>query len=76
MADEVTGREVVLARIEVASRLGAGYVAEAQGLVDSLQYPCPLSYSADPMTQATYQRGFAEGREILRAHGADVQEVA
>lgn len=34
------------------------------------------SYSADLDEQRTYERGYAEGREILRAHGADEREVA
>ncbi len=76
MAEQLTGKRQVLARIEVARRLGLQYWAEARGLADALQYDAPRSYAADPATQATYQRGFAEGREILRVTGEAAQEVA
>lgn len=76
MAEQVTGRQVVMARIEVASRLGLQYRAEARGLVDALHYDTARSYSADPDEQRTYERGYSEGREILKAHGMDEREVA
>ncbi len=75
MADQLTARQLVIARIEVAARLGGQYRAEAQGLKDALHYDAPRSYSADADEQRTYARGFGEGREILRAHGEVVPTV-
>lgn len=76
MAEQVTGRQVVMARIEVASRLGLQYRAEARGLADALHHESARIYSADPDEQRTYERGYSEGREILKAHGTDEREVA
>lgn len=76
MAERLTGRQQVMARVEVASRLGLAYKAEARGLVDALHYESARSYSADPDEQRTYARGYAEGREILRAVGPDASEAA
>lgn len=36
MAEQLTGKRQVLARIEVARRLGLQYWAEARGLADAL----------------------------------------
>ena len=75
MAEQLTGRQQIMARIEVAARLGGQYRAEAQGLKDALHYDAPRSYSADADEQRTYARGFGEGREILRVAGDAAQEV-
>lgn len=79
MANDLTGRQLVLARVEVASRLGSAYQAERRGLVDALHYGEPRCYSPDADEQRTYERGYYEGRELLRAAGPDDrdgQEVA
>lgn len=76
MAERLTGRQQVLARVEVASRLGLAYRAEARGLVDALHYEQPRDRYADTEERRTYLLGFTEGREILKAHGTDEREVA
>lgn len=75
MAEELTGREVLLARVEVAARLGLAYQAEARGLTDALYFAEPRNWSADAHEQATYQRGYFEGREILKAHGVALPQA-
>lgn len=75
MAEQLTGRQQVMARIEVASRLSLQYKAEARGLADALHYDGPRSYSADLGEQMTYERAYREGREILRVAGDAVPTV-
>ncbi len=76
MAEQLTGRQQVIARIEVAKRLGLQYWAEAKGLEDALICESPCSYSADADVQQTYERAFREGQEILRVTGEAEREVA
>lgn len=76
MAEQLTGRQQVIARIEVANRLGQKYKAEARGLADALHYEMPREYFPDAEEQRTYLMGWTEGREILKVHGADEREVA
>lgn len=76
MAEQLTGRQQVIARIEVANRLGHKYQAEARGLADALHYELPRDRYVDTEERKTYLLGFTEGREILRAHGTDEREVA
>lgn len=76
MAEQLTGRQQVIARIEVANRLGQKYQAEARGLADALHYELPRDRYADTEERKTYLTGFTEGREILKAHGDEIEKVA
>lgn len=61
----MTGREQVRRRAEQAKRLSCKFNAEAMGLLWSMDGQEPLAYSTDPDVQAAFERGRADGIELL-----------
>lgn len=76
MAEQLTGRQQVKARIQVSIRLAMKYMAEAAGLEASLANRIDPEWTENTEDYERYSMGFKEGREILKTHGDDAREVA
>lgn len=61
-----TAMKLILQRAEEARRLGGAYHAESVGLLASLHCEEPFIYASDRTMQASFLRGFFDGRSIRR----------
>lgn len=71
----MTGREQLAQRIADGLRILGAQDAYVQGLVRASYAEDSLPWSSHPTIQAEFDRGFSEGRDILRVYPVQAPEA-